>query len=58
MLWEHLHLYMSTSKFYVRPYFAIINEKPKFVLDPKEVSEVLFIGVDSCVVKNCGEILR
>ena len=46
-------LYIPPSKFYVRPYFAVVSEKPQFVLDPKEVSEVLFIGSD----RLCGEDL-
>ncbi|MAO46924.1 MAG: coenzyme A pyrophosphatase [Crocinitomicaceae bacterium] len=46
-------LYIQPSKFYVRPYFAVVDKKPQFVLDPKEVSEVLFI----CVDRLCGEEL-
>ena len=38
-------LYIPPSKFFVKPYVACIDSKPKFVLDEVEVSHVLFLNL-------------
>ena len=39
-------LYIPPSKFFVRPFFACLPERPNFILDEVEVSEVLFLSLD------------
>ena len=46
-------LYIPPSKFYVRPYVACLDSKPKFILDEVEVSEVLFLKIS----RLCSEYL-
>ena len=39
-------LYIPPSKFLVRPFVACISEKPEFILDEIEVSELLFLKLE------------